>query len=364
MKNIPFLDLKICGKEKQELLNSISEVFGHGKLVLGPEVIEFEKRISAFCNRKFAISVNSGSDALFLALKALGITKGDEVITTSLSWIATANAIAMTGATPIFADIDDDLNVDPESIRKLISSRTKAILPVHYTGRICDMEKITKIAKENNLFVIEDGSQAFGAKKYGRIAGSFGDFGCFSLNPMKILGACGEAGVIVCDNPNFYNKILALRYNGTINKEICVEFGLNSRMDTIQAAILLKKLSSLNQNIKKRREFAKIYNNRLQDFVHIPHEKPDEFNIYYAYMIRAARRDELKNFLLARGIETKIQHPFLMYQQPAYSKQFNTNPLKNSEKIVKEILSIPCHEKLSKDDVHYISDQICNFYKN
>ncbi|MFA6502096.1 MAG: DegT/DnrJ/EryC1/StrS family aminotransferase, partial [Parachlamydiales bacterium] len=240
-KKVAFLDLRIDKDEREELLTAINTVFEHGKIVLGPEVQEFERLIANFCNRKYAVGVSSGSDALFLGLKSLGIKEGDEVITTSLSWIATAHAIARTGAKPIFADINDDLNIDPDSIIKLVTSKTKAIVPVHYTGKICQMNKILDIAKKHNLHIVEDSAQAFGALYEDKIAGSFGKVACFSLNPMKVFAACGEAGIVLTDDKDIYEKLIILRYSGTINKEQCIEISLNSRIDTIQAAMLIKR---------------------------------------------------------------------------------------------------------------------------
>ncbi|SLM30903.1 Daunorubicin biosynthesis sensory transduction protein dnrJ (fragment) [Desulfamplus magnetovallimortis] len=250
MKIIPFLNLSIPSEaERLELLNAIDTVFQHGRIILGPEVSEFENTMAKRCGRKWAKGVNSGSDALYLCLRGLGIGPGDEVITTSLSWIATANAITLTGAKPVFADIQEDLNIDPISVSRLINPKVKALLPVHYTGKICNMEKLQKIANEHNILLIEDAAQAFGAKRYGKTAGSFGDAACFSLNSMKVLAACGEAGFITGDNTTLQERIEWLRYNGTINRESCVEPALNSRMDTIQAAILLKRLSNFKKKL-------------------------------------------------------------------------------------------------------------------
>jgi dTDP-4-amino-4,6-dideoxygalactose transaminase len=357
---IPFLDLRIEETERNELLHSIETVFKHGKIVLGPEVLEFENLIADYCNRKYALGVSSGSDALYLSLRALDIGKGDEVITTSLSWIATANAIARTGATVVFADINDDLNIDPESVKKLITKKTKAILPVHFTGKIAQMKALSKIANDYNLYIVEDAAQAFGAKNFNIKAGNFGDISAFSMNPMKVLGACGEAGVILTDSESIYEKLKILRYNGTINREICVEISLNCRLDTIQAAILISRFSRISENIERRRNIAKLYNSLLQNVIEVPIEKNYEYDIYYTYTIKCDRRDDLKKHLEDCGIETKIQHPYLMSQQPIYK-----NCLKedfNANKIVKKILSLPCHEKMTEEDVKYISNSIKGFY--
>ena len=360
---IPFLDLRITNEnEKRELLNAIEIVFSHGRFIMGPEVQQFEEKIASLSERSFAVGVGSGTDALFLALKSLGIGVGDEVITTSLSWIATANAISLTGATPVFADIRDDLNIDPSSVEHLITSHTKAILPVHYTGKVCQIDKLLQIAHNHNLFIIEDASQAFGAKKNGHVAGSFGHIACFSMNPMKVLGACGEAGCIVLDEKKLYEKIIALRYNGTVNKETCIEPSLNGRIDTLQAAILLHRLTYVNEIINKRRTIASWYNKHLQGVLNIPIENDDEYDSYYSYTIRTSRRDELKLFLERRNIETKIQHPILMPHQPAYCNNVR-GEFSRAEKIVSQILCLPAHEKMSCNDVEYVALAINDYFQ-
>ncbi len=360
---IPFLDLRITdNSERQELLTAIDTVFQHGRFIVGPEVAQFENEMAALCNRKFAVGVDSGTSALFLALKAIGAGPGDEVITTSLSWIATANAIALTGAKPVFADINDDLNIDPESVAQLITPRTRVILPVHYTGKICPIEPLLQVAHKHNLDVIEDASQAFGARHCDCPAGSFGRIACFSMNPMKIFAACGEAGVIVTDEPEIYDRLLALRYNGTVNKETCLEPSLNARLDTIQAAVLLRRLRYVEQIVNKRRQIASWYNDLLAGLVRTPVERDNDYDVYYTYTIQADRRDELKQFLESRGVETKIQHPILMPDQPAYRHK-TRGVFPNAQKLIKRILSIPAHEKLTRTDVEHVADCFRRFYQ-
>ena len=362
-KKIPFLDLRIIDDNlRKDYLNAIDKVFKHGRLVLGPEVEMFESEIAQICGKKYCVGVNSGTDALFLALKCLGIGYGDEVITTSLSWIATANAIALTGASPVFADINNDLNIDAKNIERLITPKTKAILPVHYTGKICDMDILTNIAKNHNLFIIEDACQSFGAEYKGKKAGSFGDISCFSMNPMKVLGAFGEAGAIVTNKESYKNKLISLRYNGTINREECIEISFNARLDTIQAALLLKRIKEVDKIINKRRKIASWYNENLKNVVITPYERSYQKDIYYTYTIRAQNRDKLKTYLESKGIETKIQHPILMPEQTVF-KNKTIGIYENAKKIVSEILCIPANEKLSKEDINYVSEMIISFYK-
>ncbi|MBN1765556.1 MAG: DegT/DnrJ/EryC1/StrS family aminotransferase, partial [Sedimentisphaerales bacterium] len=329
---------------------------------MGPEVQQLETKIAQLCSRKFAVGVNSGTDALFLALKSLGIAPGDEVITTALSWVATANAIALTGAKPVFADINDDLNINPQAIEPLITPRTKAIMPVHYTGKVCRMNELKQIARKHRLDLIEDASQAFFAHYKHEPAGSFGKVACFSMNPMKIFAACGEAGMIVTDDDGICQRLIALRYNGTVNREECIEVSLNGRLDTIQAAVLIKRLDYLDDIIEKRRQIAAWYNELLAGIVQTPVEKPDEQDVYYTYTIKADRRDELKAFLETKGVETKIQHPILMPRQPAY-KDTTRGEYPNALRLVKRILCIPAHEKLQQQDIEYVAQCIKNFYQ-
>lgn len=323
---------------------------------------ELEQQVARFCGRRYAVGVSSGTDALFLGLKALNIGPGDEVITTSLSWIATANAIMMAGATPVFADIDGTLNIDPDSVTTLVSERTKAILPVHYTGRIADMGRLGEIARQYNLMLVEDAAQAFGAERDGVRAGAFGDLACFSMNSMKIFASCGEAGMVLTDDAEVHERLLALRYNGTINKEVCIEPGLNARMHTLQAAILLERLKRVSAIIRRRREIAAAYNERLQGVVGVPAENAGEYHVYYSYTIQADRRDELKEYLAAHGIETKIWHPILMPEQPAYREQPRAR-IVNARRLVQKILCLPSHEKMSDGEVEFVIDRVRTFYR-
>jgi dTDP-4-amino-4,6-dideoxygalactose transaminase len=360
-KRVPFLDLRITDDaEREALLNAVDRVFHHGRIVLGPEVGELEDAVARRCGRKYGVGVSSGTDALYFALKALDLGPGDEVITTSLSWIATANAIAMTGAVPVFADTGDDLNIDPDSVPRLIGSKTKAILPVHYTGKMCDMTALMDLAQEHSLHVIEDASQAFDASAHDRKAGNFGIVSCFSMNPMKVFGACGEAGMVVTDREDLRDRLIRLRYNGTINREECVEPSLNGRIDTLQAAILLQRLPGVAAIIERRRQIAKWYDELLAGFVEVPRELPGHHDVYYTYTIRSARRDALKAHLEAGGIETKIHHPILMPHQPAYRVGVR-GEFKRAEQLVKQVLCIPMHEKLSGADVHLTADCIRSF---
>jgi dTDP-4-amino-4,6-dideoxygalactose transaminase len=223
------------------------------------------------------------------------------------------------------------------------------------------MDALSSLALRHKIKIIEDAAQSFGASYRGRIAGSFGDIACFSMNPMKVFAACGEAGVVLTDDANVYERLVALRYNGTINKERCIETSLNCRLDTIQAAVLLQRLQSFDALIQKRREIAQIYGERLARFVRVPKEQAYEKDVYYTYQIQTPKRDLLKQYLDEKGVETKIQHPFLMCQQPIYQKLLK-KPVVRAERIVQEILCIPIHEKLSRAEVEHVIDSVESFF--
>jgi len=358
---VPYRDLSVKNPDfKKELLESVDRVLSHGKIMLGPEVEQFERQIAQICQKKYAVGMNSGTDALYLALRALNIGPGDEVITVPLSWVATLNSIVLTGATPVFVDIAEDLNINVDLIEKAITPRTKAIMPVHFTGRLCAMPRIKEIASKHGLALIEDASQAFGAHMNGKVAGSFSTIGCFSMNPMKVLCAYGEAGVVVTDEENLYEKLLSLRYAGTKNKEDCHFPSLNGRLDTIQAAMMLVNLKYIDQTIARHREIAKHYTQRLQDVVICPADD-GTFQVFYSYTILTDKRDELKEYLSSKGVETKIQHPILMPYHTAYNKTYPCQ-IPVAERLVKQILCIPNAGHLSEQDIEHVITSVRNFF--
>ncbi len=360
--NVRFLDLRVLdAHERGELTAVFDTMLLHGRIVLGPEVQRLEEQVAARCGRRYAVGVSSGTDALMLALKSLDIGPGDEVITTPLSWLATANAVAVVGATPIFADIGDDLNIDPASIEPLVNSRTKAILPVHYTGKVCRMPELTSIARRHDLHVVEDAAQAFDSEQDGRKAGSFGVLGCFSMNPMKIFAACGEAGMIVTDRQDLYDRLVSLRYHGTMQRETCVELAWNGRMDTLQAGVLSARLPRLDAIIEARARIADRYRRGLGTVVDCPVEGASARDVHYTFTIQAERRDELKAYLEERGVETKIQHPLLVPDQPVYAAR-PAAACPNARRLVSRILCIPAHEKLPDEQVDFVIGCVREFY--
>jgi dTDP-4-amino-4,6-dideoxygalactose transaminase len=362
MSNINFFDLSVKDAVlKAELLSAVDKVLSHGRLILGPEVEELELVLSQFCGRGCCVGVGSGTAALYVALRALNIGPGDEVITTPLSWIATLNAIVLVGATPVFVDIQPDLNMDAKLIAAAITPRTKAVVPVHFSGLMCDMESINLIAEQHGIHVIEDAAQAFGAERNGKRAGAFGTVACFSMNAMKVFHSYGEAGAVLTDDPSVRDKMASLCYNGTVNRGECHYPSLNFRLQTMQASMLLVEFKRLDSIIARRREIADIYHRELQGVVDIPLDVPGSKSVYYTYTIQTDKRDELRDFLATNGIESKIHHPVLMPYHEAYKNAF-TPHIPVAERLVKRILSLPNHENLLNSEIENVASCIRKFH--
>ena len=359
MMQVPFLDLRVQDPvERGKLLALVERSIAEGPILLGPEVDGFETALAGYCGVNHAVGCASGTEAIFLALKALGIGPGDEVVTSVLSFIGTANGISLTGARPVFADILDDLTIDPESAEAAITDRTRAIMPVHFTGRLCCIPELQAICDRHGIHLVEDAAPAIGAEYQGRRAGSFGTLGCLSLNPMKILNACGEAGAVLTGDEELQSALVALRYNGLIGRERCHYLSTNSRLDTIQAAILAHRLESVETVIERRREIAAAYREALSGVLEVPQERPGYRDVYYTFTVRADNRDWLSDRLVERGIECKIQHPMLMPDHPVYAGSVRNRPWPRGERAVKRVLCIPAHEKLDDGQVQYVIDVI------
>lgn len=360
---IPFRDLRIIDDSfRNRLLSEVEDVLVNGPLLMGSRVERFEEELAKFCNRKFCIGVSSGTDALYLALKACDIGLGDEVITTGMSWVATLNAILMVGATPVFVDVGEDQNLNPDEISDVITKRTKAILPVHFTGRLCDMLSIRQIAQKFGLLVIEDAAQAIGAKAIGFAAGTVGDVAAFSLNPMKVFPGYGEAGAIVTDNSHIADRLRTLRYLGTDGKEMCSELALNHKMDEIQAAMLLLGFEYIGDIVDKRIDMARRYSRQLTGLVGCPAtpEVGDRTSNYYDYVIFCENRDALREHLRSAGVETKVKHSILLPDQPI-NKLDKRPDLVITDRLVKTMISLPLHEKLLERDINYVCNSIAEF---
>ena len=358
---IPFVNLK---KEYESISNevdlAVNRVLKKGNFILGEEVKKFEDDFSSYMGSKYSIGVNSGSDALFYAIKALGIGNGDEVITVSHTFISTVDGIVKNGAKPVFVDIDPETYcMDASKIEDKITERTKAILPVHLYGHPADMGQIQEIANEYELFLVEDACQAHGAEYNGKKVGSIGDIGCFSFYPTKNMGAYGDGGIAVTDNEEIEERLRLLRNYGQSKKNYHDFVGYNSRLDEIQAAVLRVKLKYIDQWNEKRRKTAKLYNELLAEVVK-PVEKDYAKHVYHLYVIRHKKRDNIQQYLLNNEIQSQIHYPCPVHNQKAYSNRGYSLKLPLTEKITDEILSLPMNPWLEEIDV----EKICNCIKN
>ena len=358
---IPFIDLtREYAEISEEITQAIQRVVKRGWFILGEEVKHFEEEFSKYVGTKYGIGVNSGSGAIFLALKALGIGKGDEVITVSHTFISTVDAIVRNGAKPVFVDIEPDTYcIDVTKIEGKITKKTRAILPVHLYGHPADMKPIMEIAQKYNLYVIEDACQAHGAEYKGKKVGSIGDLGCFSFYPIKNLGAYGDGGMIVTNNEELAEKLRMLRNYGQSKKYYHDFVGVNSRLDEIQAAILRVKLKYLDEWNERRRKVATLYNELLEDSMIVtPIEKEYAKHVYHLYVIRYKNRGMLQQHLSKNGIQTQIHYPIPIHKQKAYlNLGFNVH-LPVTEKICDEILSLPMHPWLKNYEVSSITEVI------
>ncbi len=350
-----------------EILTSLESVLREAHFVLGKSVSEFEKKFANYHGSSFAIGVNSGTDALILSLRALDIGEGDEVITTANTFITTVSSIALVGATPVLVDVGADDNIDVGQIEKHISGKTKAILPVHWTGRPCNMEQLVKLAKKHNLEIIEDCAQAVSAKYKGQRVGTFGRLGCFSLHPYKTLNACGDGGIIITNDASLADKIRVLRQNGLSADGTCHYWSNNSRLDTVQAAILNIKFKYFEEWTKHRIEIAAYYSEQLRDVSQIitPAISDDEYySVFHTYIIKAERRDELKEFLRDQGIETRIHYQVPIYRQPVAVKKLRCRPedFPHMERVSQRALSLPIYPELDLTQQKDIIEKIKAFY--
>lgn len=359
-KKIPFLDLKSQYQSiKEDINKELQFVMDNTCFVLGSEVKEFEQNFADFCNKRFCIALNSGTSALHLALIASGIKQGDEVIIPVNTFIATAEAVVYTGAKPVFVDIEEKTyNIDASKIEEKITPRTKAIIPVHLYGQPADMDKIIQIAKKYNLRIIEDCCQAHGAEYKGKKV-PITDIGCFSFYPGKNLGAYGEAGAVVTDNPEIANLISILRDHGQKEKYYHDYVGYNYRMDGFQGAVLNVKLKHLNEWTEKRRENAKIYNSLLKSNLITPYEDVNSKHVYHLYVVRVKNRENIIAELKANNIDTGIHYPVPLHIQKAFSDlNLKTGSFPIAEKVAKEILSLPMYAELTKEQANYVAETL------
>lgn len=371
MYKVPFVNFsRHWENHKGEFMTVIEDRLSRGELILRQDAFDFEKNMAERVGTKYAKGVNSGFDALHLSLRALDIGPGDEVVTVDHTFLASIAAIAWTGAKPVLIDVGDDFNMDMQLLTAAITPKTKAVMPVHLNGRICDMDALMQIAKSKGLIVIEDAAQALGAKlqmangKW-QSAGSFGMTGCFSHYPFKALGAFGEAGTLTTNDPEIDEKILLLRYHGAMRDPARTQrmFGFNAVIDNLQAAVLNIKLKHYDEWVSRRRAIAEMYRKGIEGVgdLKLPHFDDDRyFDVYQNYVIRSSKRDALKQHLESQGIETQIKWPVPNYSYNWYP--FKYEPLPKTEQICREILSLPMYPELTDEEVDFVVQAMKNFH--
>jgi dTDP-4-amino-4,6-dideoxygalactose transaminase len=367
---IPFVDLKRSQAGISEEINSaMQKVMNQGDFILGKDVELLENEFAAYCGGKHAVAVSSGTEALRLALMAAGIGDCDEVIVPANTFIATALAVSYTGARPVLVDADENtFNIDITNIEKAVTNKTKAIMPVHLYGNPAAMDSILEIAGKHNLLIIEDACQAHGACYNGKRAGSFGLAAGFSFYPAKNLGAFGDGGIVTTDSSEIYNKILLLRNYGSKKKYEHDIIGFNSRLDTLQAAVLRVKLKSLDKWNDSRRMAAAAYRRQLAGVKGIilpPEDASGGKQVYHLFVIRTAKREALKEYLKTKGIDTGIHYPIPIHLCKAYEDlDINAGSLKVTEKLANEILSLPMFPGLTTEEIDYVTGSIKEFLKS
>ncbi len=348
---------------RDDILSAVDDVFKNGTLIFGPKLDEFEEKFSSYHECKYGIGVGNCTDAITIALKAFDIGIGDEVLTTSNTAVPTVTAIVNTGATVRFVDINQYSLIDVSKISNLITEKTKAIVPVHLYGQMCEMDEIMNIAKKHDLKVIEDCAQSHGATYRNKKAGSIGDVGCYSFYPTKIFGGYGDGGFITTNNEKLYDRMKRIRFLGMEKKKMssghwngkyyAVEHGTNSRLDEVHAAILLKKLPYLDEWIERRRDIAKRYNKELKDLdIELPVEHPDNKHAYYIYVVAHQDRDKIISSLSKKDIHLNISYPWPIHIMDAY-KHFVSDPcthLRKTEENAKKIFSLPMYPTLTDDE--------------
>lgn len=354
---------KLRGKK---YLSAVARVLKNGIYVLGSEVSLFEKNFSKFTGSKYCIGVANGLEALQISLMAFGVGKGDEVLTTPLSAVATTLAIIAVGAKPVFVDVKENGQLDENLIEKLITKKTKAIIPVHLYGQPLEIEKVKRICIKNKIFLIEDACQAHGTKLNGKKIGNFGETTCYSFYPTKNLGAIGDGGAITTNNKNLAELIYEIRDYGQSGKYNHVRYGLNSRLDELQASILNEKIKFLEQDNLKRLKIAKRYCSKLLGSKNIEIILPKEISDsnFHLFVIKTKERDVLKKYLADNGILTSVHYPQTIPDQPLFGDNYKKINLPVSRRLAKEILSLPCHPFMDNKEVDYVSEKIIEFFND
>ena len=367
MTSISYVDLsQHWAEEKNDLIPIINEVMSGGVFVGGSYIETFEQKVADYIGVKHCIALNSGTDALVCAMIANGIGVGDEVITPPNSFVASTASIAHIRARPVFADVLPDQSMDPTKIRDAITNKTKAIMPVHLTGRMAKMDEVNSIAEEFGLIVIEDAAQSIGSKYKGVMSGAAGDVGCFSTHPLKNLNACGDGGFATTNDDEIAEKIRSMRNHGMIDRNTVEKFGYVSRMDAIQAAILSYRIDRLDNVIKKRRANAALYCDLLEeDVVFLPKETAEYFNTFHTFVIQVDQRDKLIAHLNEKGIQTAIHYPVPIHLQPAAAfLGYSKGDFEATESQAQRILTLPINQFIGSDEITFIAETINAFYKD
>lgn len=355
IESIPFIDLGCQYRAyREEILREIEEVCDSVSFILGPKVSELEKTLAAYVGRSFCLACSSGTDALFLALKVLGVGPGDEVIVPAFSFFATAEVVSLLGATPVFVDVlSDSFTMDPEKIEAVFTSRTKAVIPVSLFGQVYRAEEINRIAELNGIPVIEDGAQSFGSIRNGKQSLSFGIAGCTSFFPAKPLGAYGDAGAVFVDDAELYEKLRELGNHGQSERYIHSSIGINGRLDSIQAAVLLVKLRHYQEELELRRNISQRYYCELGDleYVKLPHIEEENTSVFAQFTVMMDNRQDFMEWLKKRGIPTAIHYPVPLYRQPVYeSLGCDQSNYPVTEEICRRVVSLPFSAFLSRED--------------
>lgn len=365
---IPLIDLTAQFQGmSDEVMAAVQKVFTEQKFILGDEVAELEHEVAEYCDARHAVGCNSGTDALILALQALDIGPGDEVITTPFSFFATASAICRAGATPVFVDIEPDcFNLDPEQVEDAVTPKTKAIIPVHLFGQCCDMEPLWRIATQHHLAIVEDACQAIGAEYHGRKTGVLGTVACFSFFPTKNLGGAGDGGMMTTDDPALATRLRRLRVHGDVGQYEHLEIGMNSRLDALQAAVLRVKLRKLEQWTEARQQNAKRYaelvrQHKLQEFISLPKTAPEQRHVYNQFTIRVrnGERDTVMKSLRDRKVGCAIYYPKPLHVQKCFaSLGYRPGEFPVAETAAKEVLALPIYPELPRADLERVVDEL------